>query len=191
MPASPSIELTASDKACLLNLVWQVIDAGLKQGGLTLPPPPESEALLTPAACFVTLHSSGELRGCIGRVDASDPLWLCACENGYGAAFKDRRFAPLRVEERESLTLDISILSPFIPLENQGEAALRSSLRPNIDGLLMDDGHRRALFLPSVWQSLPAPKDFVSALKQKGGWPQDYWRDTITLHRFTTLVISS
>ncbi|QYJ94697.1 AmmeMemoRadiSam system protein A [Shewanella spartinae] len=189
MPASPSIELTASDKACLLDLVWQVIDAGLTQGGLTLPEAPESEALLTPAACFVTLHSSGELRGCIGRVDACEPLWLCACENAYGAAFKDRRFAPLRSEERESLTLDISILSPLTPMVNQGEAALRSSLRPNIDGLLMDDGHHRALFLPSVWQSLSDPKDFVAALKQKGGWPQDYWRDTITLQRFTTQVV--
>ncbi|QYK13837.1 AmmeMemoRadiSam system protein A [Shewanella rhizosphaerae] len=189
MPASPSIELTTSDKACLLDLVWQVIDAGLTQGGLTLPEAPESEALLTPAACFVTLHQGGELRGCIGRVDACEPLWLCACENAYGAAFKDRRFARLRSEERESLTLDISILSPLTPMENQGEAALCSSLRPNIDGLLMDDGHRRALFLPSVWQSLPDPKDFVSALKQKGGWPQDYWRDTITLQRFTTQVV--
>ena len=191
MPVSSSIELSAGDKACLLELIWQVIDQGLTRGRLVLPQPPESEALLTPAACFVTLHKADELRGCIGRVDASDPLWQCACENAYSAAFKDRRFAPLQDDERDALNLEISILSPLVPIDNQGEGALRSTLRPNVDGLLMDDGQRRALFLPSVWQSLPAPRDFVDALKQKGGWPQDYWRDSITLHRFTTEVISS
>ncbi|MCL1040465.1 AmmeMemoRadiSam system protein A [Shewanella marisflavi] len=191
MPASSSIELSQADKRELIRMVWQVLDHALAGRGLILPSPPSSEALQRHCACFVTLYHGGELRGCIGTVQTKDPLWRVACENAYASGFNDQRFLPLTLAERAELSLDIAILSPLMPIENQGEQALLDTLRPDIDGLLMDDGRRRALFLPSVWRSLPTPKAFVTALKQKGGWPPNFWHDSIMLQRFTTQVISS
>ncbi len=190
MPVSPCIDINDDVRTTLLALVWQVLDDALNGKGFQLPPEPEMDALLQPAACFVTLLEDGQLRGCIGSLQAMEPLWINACKNVYASAFNDRRFSPLRLEERDRLSLDISILSPLIPLENQGEGALLTRLVPGVDGLLLEEGARRAVFLPSVWESLPEPELFVNSLKRKGGWPAQYWSKDIILHLFNTEVIS-
>ncbi|MCE9686146.1 AmmeMemoRadiSam system protein A [Shewanella sp. AS16] len=192
MPASPWFELGPEAREELKSLVWRVLHSALAQDGsrrLVLPPAPESPALLQPAATFVTLHHKGELRGCIGSTQADTQLWQDACEHAYGSAFEDRRFPPLRKHELKHLSVEISILSALQPLENLGEQALLATLRPGIDGLLLHQYGRRALFLPSVWDALPEPETFLQALKYKGGWPPDYWDSTIEIARFQTLVV--
>ncbi|WP_282175618.1 AmmeMemoRadiSam system protein A [Vibrio nereis] len=191
MPVSSCTNLSANARDTLLNLIWAVLDNALLGKGLLLPKPPDSDELLVPAACFVTLLHHGKLRGCIGSLEASEPLWQNACENAYASAFRDRRFPPLTTEDRANLSLEISILSPLVPMQNEGEPALLNTLRPNVDGLLLEDDTHRAVFLPSVWHSLNTPELFVTELKKKGGWPQNYWSRDILLHRFTTEVISS
>lgn len=190
MPASPCFELSTKARTRLLEMAWQVLDEALKGHGLQLPDEPANEELLSPAACFVTLKLNGELRGCIGSLEANEPLWRNACKNAYASGFRDSRFSPLTPDDRYDLTLEISVLSELIPLENEGESKLLSRLRPNVDGLLMEDDRHRAVFLPSVWEALPTPEQFVCALKRKGRWPEDYWSGDIILHRFTTVVIA-
>lgn len=189
MPASCCTELSEDARKTLLTLVWQVLDKALAGGELQLPPAPDVEALLQPAACFVSLHQNGELRGCIGSLYATEPLWLNACKNAYASGFKDWRFEPLTQQERSGLELEISILSTLTPMENEGEPALIGALIPGRDGLLLDDAGHRAVFLPAVWNVLPEPKRFVEALKRKGGWPRGYWNRDIAIHRFTTEVV--
>ncbi len=187
--SSSHFELSKQSRIQLLEMVWQVIDEALKGNGMQLPSEPTNEELLQPAACFVTLHHNGELRGCIGSLEVHEPLWRNACKNAYASGFKDMRFSPLTTDDRSGLSLEISVLSDLIPITNLGESALLKELRPNVDGLLLEEGLHRSVFLPSVWEVLPDPKQFVRALKRKGGWLESYWSEDIILHRFNTVVI--
>jgi len=190
MPVSSSIKLTPLARETLLSMVWDVLVNAINGKGLKMPQAPVIDQLLEPAACFVTLQRQGQLRGCIGTLTASEPLWINACKNVYASAFRDNRFEPLAADELTELSLEISVLSELIPMENEGEARLMQTLRPGVDGLLLEEGYRRAVFLPTVWESLPSPELFINALKRKGGWREDYWSRDIELHTFTTEVIA-
>ncbi|MBR9872733.1 MAG: AmmeMemoRadiSam system protein A [Vibrionaceae bacterium] len=190
MLASSCIELSQEAKTRLLQMVWQVLDEALRGNGLYLPPEPDLKELLKPAACFVTLQYHGKLRGCIGSLQANEPLWLNVCKNAYSSGFKDSRFPPVTLSDRAGLSVDISVLSELVPLKNHGEATLLATLRPGIDGLLLEDDWHRAVFLPSVWEVVSSPEQFLLELKRKGGWPDTYWNEDIVIHHFTTTVIS-
>lgn len=189
MPASSYINLSREEQAELKQLVWQALAKAVEYRSPLQPAPPKSPALLTPRACFVTLYVDKQLRGCIGTYAAEKSLWQNVCEYSYYSACEDRRFAPLEKEELPDLSFEISVLSELQPLQNDGEQALLEQLQVGIDGLLLKDGYRSAIFLPTVWQSLPTPESFVQALKQKGGWSQEYWSDAIKIFRFKAFVI--
>ncbi len=189
MPVSSCTNMSLSGRDQLLEYAWYVIDAGLADKSLHLPKSPENKELHVPRASFVTLLSNGQLRGCIGSIQATEPLWQNVCKNAYASGFKDSRFEPLRQHERSTLSLEISILSELSPIDNRGETALRETLEPGKDGLILEQGFHRAVFLPLVWDSLPTPELFINALKSKGGWPENYWSLDISIHTFTTEVI--
>lgn len=153
--------------------------------------PPLPEALRQPGACFVTLSKDGSLRGCIGSPQAWRALGSDLCDNARKAAFADRRFPPLRAEEWPEITLSISVLTPPHPFEVADRDDLLARLRPGVDGLIIQDGPKRALFLPSVWEVLPEPKTFVGHLMEKAGLPADHWSSTVTLYRFASRSITA
>jgi len=145
--------------------------------------------LRAPGASFVTLTRNGELRGCIGSPQAHRPLIEDVAHNAFASAFRDPRFPPLADEEIEGLAVKISVLTPPRPMTYDGEADLLGQLRPGIDGLIIDDRGRRALFLPSVWDSLRTPQEFLSYLKRKAGLAPTHWSDAFTAQRFTAVEI--
>jgi uncharacterized protein len=191
MPASCCIKLSAKQQQLLITLVWQVLHSAVKTGALVLPVAPDSAQLNKLAASFVTLYVDEKLRGCIGTCHASIPLWQDVCQHSYSSAFEDWRFNPLTEAELTRLSFDISILSTLQPMANLGEPALLDELEVGVDGLVIAQGAQRAVFLPSVWRSLTSAKAFVQALKQKAGWPKNYWQTGIELWRFTTQVVYS
>ncbi len=140
-------------------------------------------------ATFVTLHLHGNLRGCIGSLEAFRPLLIDVAENAYAAAFEDPRFDPLSVEEFGELEISISILSPSEPITFSSEEDLLQKIRPGIDGLILIEGRRRSTFLPAVWEDLPNPKDFLAHLKLKAGLPVDYWSNSLQVRRYTVQEI--
>lgn len=185
--AEPSPPLSDADRQILLELAVASIRHGLDRGQpLTPDPAPYSPSLTVPRATFVTLHMDGELRGCIGALEPVRPLVQDVAHNAYAAAFEDPRFRPVRADELDRITVEISILSPAMPLQVQSESDLLAQLRPGVDGLIMAEGPRRGTFLPSVWESLPRPEDFLRHLKHKAGLPADYWSDTLKVWRYTT-----
>ncbi|MDP6389536.1 MAG: AmmeMemoRadiSam system protein B [Alphaproteobacteria bacterium] len=147
--------------------------------------------LLRPGASFVSLHRNGELRGCIGSFVAHRPLVEDVAANGFSAAFKDPRFSPLDADERDELELSLSLLSAPIPIEFSDEADLLSKLRPDVDGVIVEDSGRRALFLPVVWKALPQPRDFLTRLKIKAGMAGDHWSEAFKAWRFVAEEISA
>lgn len=144
--------------------------------------PPLSE----PGATFVTLKRAGDLRGCIGTLEATQPLIQDVARHAYAAAFEDPRFRPLQHEELEGLGVEISVISPMEPLAVTDEDALVAALRPGVDGLVLSAGYHRATFLPSVWQQLEDPRQFLVQLRHKAGLPLDYWDRDLSFQRYTT-----
>ncbi len=175
----------------LLDLAAASIRNGL-DCGRPLRPAEENfpAALWRPGASFVTIKKNTRLRGCIGSVAAQRPLALDVAENAFACAFRDPRFAPLENSEWDEVSLSVTILSPSQPMEFKSEADLLDQLRPGADGLIIEDGRHRALFLPAVWESLPEKEDFLAHLKAKAGLAMDHWSDTFTARRFVALDIS-
>ena len=141
-------------------------------------------ALANPAATFVTLTQKGELRGCIGSLEAYRSLAQDVGENAFAAAFRDPRFSPLTEEELERTRVEVSLLEKPEAIEFKDEADALAQLRPGLDGLILTHGSRRATFLPQVWESLPEPQRFMSQLKLKAGLPAYFWDEDIALARY-------
>ena len=172
--------------ATILSVAAASIRHGLEYA-TPLPVDPERmpAELAKPGACFVTLKKAGRLRGCIGSPEAHRQLIKAVSENAFRAAFKDPRFPPLSITELPALSLSISVLSPQSPMTFKDERDFLDQLRPGIDGLDIQDGGRRALFLPSVWEQLPNVDDFVGRLKMKAGLKADHWSPGFKAFRFT------
>jgi AmmeMemoRadiSam system protein A len=154
--------------ATLLALARDAIARHLEVGAV---PWADGAWLAEPGATFVTLRTQGELRGCVGSLEARRALREDVPANAVAAAFHDLRFPPLAAGEWGALRVEVSELSAATPLPFAAEDELRAALRPGVDGLILDHRGRRATFLPQVWEQLPDPADFLRHLKLKAGLP--------------------
>ncbi len=145
----------------------------------------EGEWLARPAATFVTLTLDRALRGCVGSLDARRPLGVDVAANARSAAFSDPRFPPLTADEFTGVSVEVSLLSLRVPLPAASEAEAVSRVRPGVDGIYLEYEERSATFLPQVWESLPDPVAFLSALRQKARLPPRFWHPAIRLTRYT------
>lgn len=152
--------------------------------GVPPAPEPDHPALEKPGATFVTLMSHGELRGCIGSLEAWRPLGVDIIANARAAAFRDPRFPPLSRQELDALDVEVSLLTEPEPMSFVDEADALHQLRPGVDGVIFECAGRRSTFLPQVWESLPEPKVFMAHLKQKAGLPPDFWAPDVRLQRY-------
>lgn len=153
--------------------------------GLPAAEPAAPAWLDTPGASFVTLTRHGELRGCIGSLEAWRPLGEDVAANARAAAFNDPRFPPLTAAEFPDTRIEVSLLSRPEPMHFVNEASALAQLRPEIDGVILEYGRHRATFLPQVWEQLPLPRQFLAQLKLKAGLPPDFWSDELRLSRYT------
>lgn len=183
--ASPP--LSVPHREILLETAADSIDYGIHRGEpFPVIPAQFPEPLREIRSCFVTLRKKGELRGCIGSLEARLPLIQDVAEHAFQAAFHDPRFSAITAEELHDLQVSISVLGRPEPMTVADEQDLLNQLKPGTDGLVLEDGHHRATFLPAVWESLPNPIDFLAALKQKAGLSADHWSSTTQTYRYTT-----
>jgi AmmeMemoRadiSam system protein A len=184
--SSPEARFAAARGEVLLSVAHASVEHGLRTGRpLEVEPGDYDPALREPRATFVTLRIEGELRGCTGSLEAVNPLVVDVARSAHRSAFEDPRFPAVDADEIPRLAFHISVLSPLEPLPAESEAALRASLRPGIDGLVLREGARSGTFLPSVWVGLPSPDRFLQELKRKAGLPLDYWSPTLRFERYT------
>ena len=167
----------------LLVLARNAIARALHQPTAPVPDPALPE-LAEPGATFVTLTRRGDLRGCIGSLEAHRPLGRDVQENALAAAFRDPRFAPLAEEELTGTRVEVSLLTPARPFPVKDEQEALAQLRPGRDGLIFQVGPLRATFLPQVWEELPEPHQFLAHLKRKAGLSVDYWSQEVRLSRY-------
>ena len=156
-----------------------------RQLGQTASAPAEALWLQEPGATFVTLTQAGELRGCIGTLQAHRSLLQDVQANAVAAAFQDPRFRPLSLAELNSTRVEVSLLSPSERIDFESEQHALAQLRPNIDGVIFEYGNNRSTFLPQVWEQLPDPQTFMAHLKHKAGLAPDFWAANIKLARYT------
>jgi AmmeMemoRadiSam system protein B/AmmeMemoRadiSam system protein A len=175
--------------ATLLDIARANIEAMLANGRPAPVPPDLPPLLRQNGASFVTLRRNGDLHGCIGSALAWRPLAGDVADNAIKAAFADPRFAPLTVAELDGLDISVSVLTPPQPMTITGEADLLAQLRPGQDGLIIAEGQRSALFLPSVWEVLPDPAEFLAQLKRKAGLRPDHWSSHLTAQRFSAVEL--
>jgi AmmeMemoRadiSam system protein A len=170
----------------LLQLAQQVVIKGAELNDkpkIELKNIPRS--LFTYRSCFTTIEIDHQLRGCYGSFTPAKPLIADVVDQSYNAAFKDPRFKPMTMKDVEVADISLSLLSIpcLFPIEDEQD--LISKITPEKDGLILRSKGKSGLFLPSVWDSLPEPEEFVKGLKRKAGFKEDYWSDDIQIFRYT------
>jgi AmmeMemoRadiSam system protein A len=143
-----------------------------------------SDALNRERGAFVTLHESGELRGCIGYTSATKPLYMTVRDTATLAALKDPRFKPVSVSELPKLEYEISVLSPLRRVTDIQQ------IKVGEHGLLMKNGGFEGLLLPQVpveqkWDR----QKFLEQTCVKAGMSAGCWKDGDTdIFLFTAVV---
>jgi AmmeMemoRadiSam system protein A len=152
------------------------LDAAMENTDITPP-------MLIEMGLFVTIkEASRQLRGCIGTMSSGKPLYRTVIETAPLAALEDPRFPPLGADELGSVRISLSVLSPMRPLRDTGE------LVPGRDGLQLEAGKHRSVFLPQVateqgWDR----QELLERLALKAGLSRAGWRDA-TLSVFEATV---
>lgn len=185
--AMPPKEFSSAERQILVDVARRSIENGLETGHAFIPNPADYPlSLQQNRACFVTLLSGELLRGCIGTLDKDRPLILAVAQTAYSAAFRDPRMPHVNCEELDDLTISLSILSDLCPIAFDDEPDLLSKIRPNIDGLLLRSGYNSGTLLPSVWESIADPVEFLQTLKTKAGLNPFYWSEDLEVDYYTT-----
>ena len=162
--------LNPDERQSLLGLARSTIEAQLKNGQLPGDPPLPGP-LTEIRGAFVTLTLDGALRGCIGHVIGTEPLWLSVRSNAINAAFRDPRFSPLTSPELISIEIEISALTPLRRVSSPDEIVIGR------DGLVIERGIHRGLLLPQVAERYGwSPEEFLDQTCRKAGMEPGCWR---------------
>lgn len=173
------LSLSDEDKRSLKDLARLSIAGSLSGRGPASPPEPASELLRRELGAFVTLKRGGQLRGCIGNIIGSGPVFRTVWNMARSAAFQDPRFRPLEAPELDDLELEISILGPIEPCPDPGLVEVgRHGLIVRQEGR---QGARQGLLLPQVplewgWDR----EQFLAQTCRKAGLPASAWRNPAT-----------
>jgi len=146
---------------------------------------PETGVFAEQRGLFVTLHVRGKLRGCIGVIETRATLGESLVRCAADAALHDPRFAPMRAEEIEGLHIEVSILSPMLPIRPEEVEIGRH-------GLLVQRDMRRGLLLPQVaTEHRLSREQFLAETCFKAGLPREAWQDVQTnLYGFECIIIA-
>lgn len=164
--------LNPEQRATLLGIARQSIEAVLEGRRPALEIGTLDDDLKRPSGAFVTLNErGGELRGCIGSIEPVAPLAQAVSSSAINAAFRDPRFHPVSREELPNLHIEISVMSPIVPVGDIGE------IEVGRDGLIISRGARAGLLLPQVATDYGWDRDtFLSQTCIKAGLPPESWR---------------
>ncbi|MGZ8447745.1 MAG: AmmeMemoRadiSam system protein A [Candidatus Deferrimicrobiaceae bacterium] len=177
----PGAYMDESQRKVLLGIARRALEGYVGAGKV----PPEEGArgkLAAPGAAFVTLMKTGHLRGCIGYTEAVATLFKVVQECAGAAATEDPRFPPVSLSELSSLRIEISVLTPLVPIRPEEVEVGRH-------GLMVAQGGMRGLLLPQVpvewgWDR----ETFLDQVCVKAGLPPSAWRHGATLRAFTAEV---
>lgn len=186
MIETATARLNREERRELLSIARRAIDAELGRPPLSLDGVPLTPELERNAGVFVTLRERQDLRGCIGVLEAREPLYRAVASAAVSAAFGDPRFPPLVSDELPRITLEISVLGPFEPVASVDEIVV------GVHGLIAREGLHAGLLLPQVPGEWGWTRDeYLDHLCLKAGLPVGRWRSgRVRLEKFTAEVFS-
>ena len=182
VPPWPGAELTPTHKKELMNIARRSIEAVVQ--GKTIPSFRQDHPILRKnCGAFVTINKKGMLRGCIGYVLPTMPLYEAVSQAAVSAATKDGRFPPVSPGELSELELEISVLTPPRPVKDTTE------IEVGRDGLIIRKGLRSGLLLPQVASSRKWDRiTFLQETCRKAGLPRDEWKSGAQIYTFSAIV---
>ncbi len=184
------MDFSRENKKRLIGLARNAIETYVREGKIVEPTEEEMKIFNKRQGCFVTITKDGQLRGCIGIIEANTRLAKGVIENAVSAATKDPRFPPVNADELYDLNIEISILSVPEKMEYSNAEELQSRLESEKPGVIISKGLRQATFLPQVWKQLPDAKIFLSELCLKAGLHGLEWKtSTLEMKTYTADVI--
>lgn len=175
--------LADAERKELLQIARRAATTWLREGRIP-DESPASDKLNAPGAAFVTLTQKGQLRGCIGYTEARAPLYRTVQECAVASATEDPRFLPVGPDEIGSLRIEISVLTPLLPIRPD-------AVDVGVHGLMVRRGGRRGLLLPQVPAEYGWDREtFLAQVCIKAGLPLDAWRTGAELYSFTAEVFA-
>jgi AmmeMemoRadiSam system protein A len=169
------------DRRALLRLAREAIAAHVHR--LPIPVPDLTGVLAHPSGAFVSLHRHGDLRGCIGHIEANEPLGRVITRCAVAACSTDPRFPSVTPAELADIDLELSLLGPLEPITTADEIEIGRH------GLVVQQGWRRGLLLPQVATEWSWDREtFLSQTCHKAGLPMDAWKKGATIWRFEAEV---
>jgi uncharacterized protein len=142
--------------------------------------------LTAPFASFVTLKRDAELLGCVGALEAHQPLSRDVAEHALAAAFDDPRVPPLTHDDFPVMSVKVSVLSASTVVPARSHDELRALVRPGVDGVIVSSGRSQATFLPSVWAKISDVDEFLDALWLKATLRPGTWFPETVVRTYTT-----
>jgi AmmeMemoRadiSam system protein A len=182
-----SFELNSKEKELLLDIARNTLESFIRDG--KIPEVDESslsETLVTPAGAFVTLHKSGELRGCIGRFKPEKPLYKVIQDMAIASSTQDVRFPEVTEEELDEIDIEVSVLTPMEKVTSIDEIEL------GVHGVYIKKGNRSGTFLPQVAEMTNWSKEeFLGhCARDKAGLRWDEWKEEDTeLYTYRAIII--
>jgi AmmeMemoRadiSam system protein A len=177
------MQLSAENKKDLLEYARRVL-VGIVTDGTSIDEDCPDASYNQSAGVFVSLHKDGELRGCIGYIEPVSTIWDAVRDNAIAAATRDHRFDHVVPEELAQIKIEISILTPnkLCPIDE---------IETGKHGVVLQQGGRKATYLPQVWNELPDRETFFSTLCEKAGLPADCWHDSKTkFYKYEAIIFS-
>ncbi len=173
--------LTDEEREELLRIARRAATTWLREGRVP-EESPASEKLKALGAAFVTLTEGGRLRGCIGYTQASAPLYRTVQECAVASATEDPRFLPVAPAEIGTVRIEISVLTPLLPIRPE-------EVDVGVHGLMVRRRGRRGLLLPQVPAEQGWDREtFLDQVCLKAGLPLDAWRTGAELYSFMAEV---
>lgn len=178
------LRLSNQDKQLLLTIARGAVSSHLGEASFQKPEI-SSESLNSPSGVFVSIHQEAQLRGCIGRIEAQSPLYETTAQCAVSAAVSDPRFPPVRIEELEALSFEISVLS--VP----EKVVSLDGIEVGRHGLLVEQDGKKGLLLPQVavhcgWDR----SEFLSQTCVKAGLRAEAWKADAQIFAFDALVFA-
>lgn len=159
----------------LVALAREAVEEYVRVGRMTAVPQPIPPELTTRAGTFICLKKYGQLRGCIGTIEPTQPsLAAEIIENAIGAAVRDPRFDPVTQDELEELEYSVDVLSA------PQQITTITELDPKEYGVIVESGFKRGLLLPNL-DGVDTVEEQVDIATRKAGI---YDGETVTLYRF-------
>jgi AmmeMemoRadiSam system protein A len=172
--STSGFRLEAPDKRELLRIARSTVEEYVRNRRVPdIDPGKVSPRLATNCGAFVTLHERGELRGCIGRFGAEEPLYKVVQQMAVAASTEDYRFSPVQSGELSSLEIEISVLTPMRKIGSVDEIA------PGTHGIYIKKGDRSGTFLPQVATETGWSREELlgHCARDKAGIGWDGWKD--------------